>query len=318
MQNTRRDSLNVPVARTILGDIAAGVLKPGERVPETAYSERCGVSRTPVREALQFLHKQRVVKLQARLGARVAASSAQAKKLLQTRVFTQADSSTSGNGGVDPVFVDAARRVREWLANDYSTDVIKDSAIARDLGVSRTTANRALAILARQNLIEPLPRRGWKRVLLGPRQIIDLYDFRLAIEPAALESAWEQIDRKSLEPLLERTKRAATETGILKLKPADMAELDLDLHHAILQSCPNPLLRRAMEEQEALRVISVAPAWRAPVRSAETFKEHAEILEAILAGERAKAVDALRRHLTAARDDTAERVAKLAAKQESN
>ena len=71
MQNTRRGTLEFPVARTMLGDIADGTLKPGERVSEQAYSQRCMVSRTPVRQALKFLQRLRVVSMKARLGARV-------------------------------------------------------------------------------------------------------------------------------------------------------------------------------------------------------------------------------------------------------
>ncbi|HYF51644.1 MAG TPA: GntR family transcriptional regulator, partial [Planctomycetota bacterium] len=210
--------------------------------------------------------------------------------------------------GTDPAFVEVASRLRELLTREYSAEVIKDSVVARELDVSRTTANRALALLARQNLIEPLPRRGWRRILLGPKEIIDLYDFRIAIEPAALSAAWDHFDRDKLQQLLDRTRRAADATGVRAFSAAEMAALDLELHHAILQACPNLLIRRAMQEQEALRVISIAPAWRVPVRSAATFQEHAEILEQIIHGTREGAMEALKSHLLAARDDTAARV----------
>jgi len=323
MQNTKRDSLNIPVARRILQDIAAGTLKEGARVSEISYAERCGVSRTPVRQALLFLQKIKALSLQARLGARVKIDAGRAQRLLANRSFARNGnvvgiSNASIEQGTDPAFVEVARRVRNsfkgiWagsalLSGEHNSQVLKDSVLARELGVSRTTANRALALLARENLIEPLPRRGWRRVLLGPRQIVDLYDFRMAIEPAALSSAWEHLDREKLSALLERTRSAASANGIRAFSPPDMAALDLELHHAILQACPNRLLQRAMEEQEALRVISVAPAWRAPTRSAATFQEHVEILESILSGTREAAIDALKRHLLAARDDTAARV----------
>src|SRR3546814_19413318 len=56
----------------LLAAIAEGRLKPGERVRETALAEELGISRTPIREALQRLARDGLVQLDARSGARVA------------------------------------------------------------------------------------------------------------------------------------------------------------------------------------------------------------------------------------------------------
>src|SRR3546814_17456473 len=55
----------------LLAAIAEGRLKPGERVRETALAEELGISRTPIREALQRLARDGLVQLDARSGARV-------------------------------------------------------------------------------------------------------------------------------------------------------------------------------------------------------------------------------------------------------
>src|SRR3546814_10134750 len=52
--------------------MAEGGLKPGGRVGETALAEELGISRTPIREALQRLARDGLVQLDARSGARVA------------------------------------------------------------------------------------------------------------------------------------------------------------------------------------------------------------------------------------------------------
>lgn len=62
----------------LLAAIAAGGLKPGERVRETALAEQLGISRTPIREALQRLARDGLVQLDARNGARVAELSLRA------------------------------------------------------------------------------------------------------------------------------------------------------------------------------------------------------------------------------------------------
>jgi DNA-binding GntR family transcriptional regulator len=305
MQSTRRGKLNVPVARTVLEDIAAGKLRHGQRVSEAAYSDRCKVSRTPVRQALQFLHKLRAVTIRSRFGARVNASAVLAKRILKSQSFKKTHSSSNG---IHPAFVDVAQRLKILLASENGAPgaIVKDAVIARKLGVSRTTANRALALLARQNLLEPLPRRGWKRIVVGPREIIDLYEFRLAVEPAALESAWEHFDGEMLKDLLTRTQAAMS--GKQRLSMHASVALDIELHRAILNACPNALIRRSMEEQEALRVIAVAPPWRVLGRMRQTFREHTAILRAMIKGDRKAAVKALREHLNRARDTSVERL----------
>lgn len=60
------------IARALIDDIAAGALAPGERLDETRLAERFGVSRTPVREALNQLVAQRILVSPARRGTRVA------------------------------------------------------------------------------------------------------------------------------------------------------------------------------------------------------------------------------------------------------
>lgn len=60
----------------IEADILEGRLKPGQRLEEVVLSQRFGVSRTPVREALRQLAAARLVDLQLRLGAVVARPTA--------------------------------------------------------------------------------------------------------------------------------------------------------------------------------------------------------------------------------------------------
>ena len=56
-------------------EIASNQLTPGTRLEEVALAERFGVSRTPIREALQMLSASGLVELRPRRGAIVAALS---------------------------------------------------------------------------------------------------------------------------------------------------------------------------------------------------------------------------------------------------
>ena len=60
------------IEATLMADIAAGILQPGERLDEVKLTERFGVSRTPVREALSRLTAQSILVSGAKRGAHVA------------------------------------------------------------------------------------------------------------------------------------------------------------------------------------------------------------------------------------------------------
>jgi DNA-binding GntR family transcriptional regulator len=69
--------LSERVAERLWADILSGVYGPGQRLTEQMLSERLGVSRGPVREALRMLETDRVVTLKPRRGAYVRSLSSE-------------------------------------------------------------------------------------------------------------------------------------------------------------------------------------------------------------------------------------------------
>ncbi|MCK0149206.1 GntR family transcriptional regulator [Marivita sp. S6314] len=72
---TPRESSSHRIESELLDDIAAGQLEPGERLDEVKLADRFGVSRTPVREALNRLTAQGVLVAGEKRGVRVATYS---------------------------------------------------------------------------------------------------------------------------------------------------------------------------------------------------------------------------------------------------
>ena len=60
------------IEAALIEDIAAGILKPGDRLDELKLTERFGVSRTPIREALMRLTAQAILVPGEKRGVRVA------------------------------------------------------------------------------------------------------------------------------------------------------------------------------------------------------------------------------------------------------
>jgi DNA-binding GntR family transcriptional regulator len=66
-----RESSAQRIEAALIEDIAAGSLKPGERLDETSLAARFGVSRTPVREALSRLTAQGILVARDKRGVQV-------------------------------------------------------------------------------------------------------------------------------------------------------------------------------------------------------------------------------------------------------
>lgn len=70
-ENTRGGAVK-RVEAALLEDISSGVLTPGQRLDEVQLTERFGVSRTPVREALSRLTAQGILVPGAKRGVQIA------------------------------------------------------------------------------------------------------------------------------------------------------------------------------------------------------------------------------------------------------
>jgi DNA-binding GntR family transcriptional regulator len=70
-ETLRQESLAKSAADWIAAHIISGDIKPGEKLTETGLAERMGISRSPVREALQALSLEGLITVEPRRGARV-------------------------------------------------------------------------------------------------------------------------------------------------------------------------------------------------------------------------------------------------------
>jgi DNA-binding GntR family transcriptional regulator len=86
----RHDSLARGAADWIAGHIISGEIKAGEKLTETGLAGQMGVSRSPVREALQALSREGLIIIEPRRGARVAELDARnVRELYECRLLIE-------------------------------------------------------------------------------------------------------------------------------------------------------------------------------------------------------------------------------------
>jgi DNA-binding GntR family transcriptional regulator len=173
-------------------------------------------------------------------------------------------------------------------------DRLQEISLAEALGVSRTPVREALALLAKDGLAR-LDGRGFVVTALTPKDIDDIFELRRLLEPAAIRDATKAMDVEGAAVLRAALKksRKAHAAGVVDAFIAANAEF----RAAWLALVPNPRLVRAVglydDHTDSLRTMTLGTA---RVR-AIVLAGIAAIVEAMAAGDAAKAAAAMLAHL---------------------
>ena len=206
----------------------------------------------------------------------------------------------------------AAEHVYEYLRDMILSgrlrggERIDQDIVARQLGVSRMPVREAIRRLDSEGFVVNRPNRGALVTALGPDEMLELFEMRSALEALAVSLAVPRIDdavMADLEDRVRRMRRAEARIGA-------WIEIHEALHEAITRLAGRPRLAAAIRNLRQ----AVAPYLRlylSAYRYAEMPGfEHATLLEAIRAGDAARAADAMREHVMSAASGVVEFVRK--------
>jgi len=174
--------------------------------------------------------------------------------------------------------------------------IVNERDLMQELGLGRTPVREALRTLAREQLVEVYPRRGIFVSGVDVRDLAGLSEVRLALETAGARLAAEHAtaeDRARCVELLDELERAANEADERAL-----IELDQRIHRHVYACTHNPFLARTLEEYYVLTLRIWFLALDRVERLDDAVREHRELLTAIRDGDRKRAEDVMRRHVT--------------------
>ncbi len=191
--------------------------------------------------------------------------------------------------------------------------------LADQLGVSRTTVREAMRVLQGEGMIETRRGRSGGAVVIAPKitpaerrrtvrrrlaELENVFDYRLAIEPAAARLAAERRTKADIAALRE----LLAILGALAATPEDDAvspvarffATDAQLHERIAQTTRNPLLVQAVNDARAAMFLPVGGVFAALHPDAN--RGHEEICAAIETGDGDVAHRAMTEHIELTRD----------------
>lgn len=173
-------------------------------------------------------------------------------------------------------------------------DRFTESEIAARLHVSRTPVREALYRLEREGYLQVQFRSGWSVRELDFTQFDDLYDLRIALESACVETVCARPELPRLDDLksiwLVEPKR--------RLRDGEqVCALDEAFHAALVASARNREMARCHQElTERIRLLRRLDFTEGS-RITATYDEHGRILRAVLQRRGNRAIALLRQHI---------------------
>ncbi len=172
--------------------------------------------------------------------------------------------------------------------------------LAERLGVSRQPIQQAMALLKADGMVEEIGRRGLRVTPLDLDLMHHHYDIRAALDGLAariaatrareIPGAAEAIERRGLRIL--RLGEAAVGRGAV----GDQVRHDEALHKLLYESSGNPLLARTAEPHWRFLRRAMGEVLRHAELPGDIWRQHAKILEAVVAGDPPRAEALIIRH----------------------
>ena len=194
-------------------------------------------------------------------------------------------------------------RAYEFLRNTVLSDpaqqgsFISEQDIADRIGVSRTPIREALLMLAAEDLVRLVPKKGAYIAPVSGREIAELMELRGVIERHAA-------GRAIGSAVVERMREALARQRLLLAEgdEGEFIELDHEFHSALVGATGNQLMTRVYEGLRARQIrCGVAALVRAPGRQEAVLAEHEAIVSSLEAGDVEAAAAAITHHLETTR-----------------
>ena len=187
---------------------------------------------------------------------------------------------------------------------------ITEPGLSKTYGISRGPLREAMRRLEAHRLIERVPHVGARVVQLSMKELLELFDLREALESMAARLAAEHMTAEEIAGLREVLSVHESQDDLKRGEVYYQREGDLDFHYRIVLGSHNKMLMNLLCDDLYYLVRLYRTQFSASgTRPQRAFVEHHRIVDAIEAGDAELAELLMRRHVSASRENVADRYA---------
>jgi DNA-binding GntR family transcriptional regulator len=273
------------LANQLLDVIRNARMEPGHHLREQQLADLVGVSRTPIRSALELLAKQGIVDTRKNHGYFLRKPFDSLHRI-EIEIPSSADEKLY------------QRLVRDRLDNLVPNSMTQ-SEIARRYDVDRIALTRTLSRLAEDGLMAKNKGHGWT-FLPTFDSLVSLrgsYEFRLTLEPACFLLSTFKPDLAVIERMRLQHLYLISHPDIASVSSTQLFETDAAFHEMCAEFCGNAFFVQAIQHQNRLRRLLEFGSYANSRRVQDWCREHLAIIEAIATKDVSLASAKMRLHL---------------------
>ncbi|HWO59760.1 MAG TPA: GntR family transcriptional regulator [Umezawaea sp.] len=172
---------------------------------------------------------------------------------------------------------------------------ISEQDVADRIGVSRTPIREALLLLAAEDLVQLVPKKGAYVAPVSGRQVAELMELRGMVERFAAERVLEA-GTAPVRAMREAIERQTALRGMADAR--EFIDVDRQFHALLVRATGNELMTKMYEGLRARQVrAGVVALFRSTGRQDAVLLEHESIVTALESGDVGAATAAISSHL---------------------
>lgn len=182
------------------------------------------------------------------------------------------------------------------LAGEFENGAeLREIALAKKLGVSRTPVREALRQLEQEGLVEIYPNRGAYVKGITYKDVEDIFRIRARLEGLCAEMAVSSITQEQLDKLDEII--LLSKFYEEKKDMEHLLNMDSQFHEVLFESCGSKMLEHQLKDYHQYVQKARLRSLKRQERAKKSTHEHEEILQAIKEKNAQKADELATRHI---------------------
>lgn len=180
----------------------------------------------------------------------------------------------------------AYREIKDLILQNKlkSGDLLSESLIAQELGMSRTPVREALRVLAQEDLIEILNGIGVYVKDISVSDMVDIFEVRKALEVIAIKSAIHEIKEEDIIELENKFIRFKQNESTEENNGFEgLSQIDWELHGMIVEKCNNSYVKNIMKDIHFNTQRYLNMSINALNNPKQSVEQHLELLKSIKA-----------------------------------